>query len=102
MTPETDAAIAARWPEKWAKANDATLRGRSKARQKLRQQYAYTLEFEAFVAANPNAKCGNCEHFGRVPDSQKRCCDLDSDFYGYAITKADGACVRHKLTEAQS
>lgn len=101
--PATDAAIATRWPERWAKANNPALRNRSKARQQIRKAYAFALEFDAFVAAHPNAKCGNCQHFEPIPHSNKGQfhCSIESDFYGYVIAKADGVCIKHKAVEAR-
>ena len=92
--PETDAAIAAKWPDAWARANDPTRRGRSKARQQLRQRYRASLEFDAFRQANPEAQCGNCSHFAPMPfDSKGQMhCSAKSDFHGYQIATADGVC----------
>lgn len=57
---------------------------RARYRERKAAEYA---EQMALIPAH--AKCGNCKHFGRVPVSDKRCCDVDSDFYGYAIVTAD-------------
>lgn len=98
--PATDAAIAERWPDRWAKANDPAKRNRSKARQQIRKAYADALAYDAFVLANPTARCGNCEHFEKVPHDTKGQwhCSIESDFHGYAIAKADGICTKWKAT----
>jgi len=92
--PQTDAAIAAKWPEEWAKANDPTLRGRSKARGKLRKEYAYFLAIDALLARQPNACCATCDNFEPVPHSSKMHCSAESDFYGYQIASPDGLCTK--------
>lgn len=99
--PATDAAIAKLWPDRWAKANDPTKRNRSKARQQLRKAYANALAFDAFVAANPNARCGNCKHFEKVPHDSKGLwhCSIESDFHGYAITYDGNRCIKWKATQ---
>ena len=94
--PQTDAAIAAKWPEAWAKANNPNLRNRSKARQQIRQRYRLSLEFAAFKQANPQAQCGNCKHFERMPHDTRMHCSIESDFYGYQIAVAGGLCVKWK------
>jgi hypothetical protein len=93
--PQTDAKIAALWPAQWAKANDPTLRRRSKARHNLRAAYDARLKFDAFKAAHPNARCGNCVSFKKMPDDSKSrsMCEFDSDFHGYTIATADGLCT---------
>lgn len=92
--PLTDAAIADRWPERWAQANAPTRRNRSKARQQLRKRYAQTLAHEAFVEANPGARCASCDHCRRRALSAGLMCLLDSDFYGDRIVNADDVCTR--------
>jgi hypothetical protein len=37
--------------------------------------------------------CAGCKHFGRVPSSDRPCCDLRSDFRGYTITAATDLCA---------
>jgi hypothetical protein len=91
---EHDAAIAAAWPDRWAKAN-ADRPGASKRRNNLRKVWRAHLSHSAFVAANPDARCGNCANFKQMLFSEKHYCELDSDFHGYAITQADGVCIRH-------
>ena len=95
--PETDAAIAAKWPDAWAKANDPSRRNRSKARQQIRQRYRLSLEFAAFKQANPDARCGNCDSFGPMPHDSRMMCGAESDFHGYAIATADGLCMKWRL-----
>lgn len=92
----TDAAIAARWPDAWARANDTSLPRRSKARQQLRMRYKHAVALEEFRAANPTARCGNCAHGDRDPTPGIRglSCELDSDFHGYAMVHPDSVCTR--------
>lgn len=92
--PATDLAIAAAWPGRWAKANDPSLPGRSKARQKLRQRYAQALKREAFIEANPHARCSSCAHSGGRQFTDALVCELDSDFHGYSVTPPDYVCTR--------
>jgi hypothetical protein len=94
--PETDAAIAAKWPDAWAKANDPTLRNRSKARQQIRQRYRASLSFDAFKQANPSAQCGNCTNYLPMPHDSRMMCAAESDFHGYAVAKPDGLCMKWK------
>jgi hypothetical protein len=96
--PETDAAIAAKWPVEWAKANNPALRRRSKARQKLRQRFAYGKQIEALLSRNPTAACANCDNFERVPNSDKMHCSAESDFYGYQIASPRGLCLKWRAS----
>lgn len=89
----TDAAIAAAWPVQWAKANDARP-GASKRRNKLRSHWNGHLALEAFKAANPEARCGNCNSFKPMPHDSRMHCEAESDFYGYQITTADRLCMK--------
>ena len=101
MTDEAkalDEAIAAAWPDRWARAN-APRTGASKRRNNLRKAWKAHLTYQAFVAANPNARCGNCTHMKRVPHRtaahrDANHCELDSDFYGYQITSPESVCAR--------
>ena len=96
--PQTDAAIAALWPEAWAKANNPALRNRSKARQQIRQRYKFHLEMDALQKAKPHARCGVCKHYEPVPHSSggKFHCSIESDFHGYQITTPDNLCLKFK------
>lgn len=41
--------------------------------------------------------CANCENFSPYPGPGERArfiCDLDSDFYGYAVTTPERVCPR--------
>jgi hypothetical protein len=88
-----DAEIAQAWPKLWEKANIGTKT--SKRRKKLRQRWLGERAHEAFANANPEAKCGNCLHFGTMPPGLKgNCCNLDCDYYGYTVAKPDGLCTR--------
>lgn len=95
MTPEIDAKIAALWPDKWAKANDPRLARRAKARNHLRSAYAAHVKFADFKARHPNASCGNCVNFKRLPHDTKgrHMCEADSDFHGYTIVERNGLCT---------
>jgi len=90
----TDAAIAAKWPDAWMKANDPARRNRSKARQQIRQRYAHAMAFEVFVAANPQARCANCDNAGSRHFETRPICELDSDFHGYQPVDPDHRCAR--------
>jgi hypothetical protein len=98
MTLDEDAAIAARWPGKWAHANDPKLRSRSKARNNLRKAYRAAVELDAFVAANPNANCGNCDNrlVNPTPGLTGLFCALGSDFHGYQRTDATRVCAKYR------
>jgi hypothetical protein len=102
VTPEVDAAIAERFPSEWARANDGSLRGRSKARNNLRKRYRYVVELEAFKAANPDARCGNCAHGDLNPSVGIKglSCELDSDFHGYAMVDPANVCARWDASPA--
>ena len=97
--PVTDAAIAAKWPERWAKANNPSLPYRSKARQQLRKRYAVALEHKAFVASNPEARCSSCDHGEPYRDDLS--CQLDSDFHGYQIVHPEYVCTRWEPAQGQ-
>ena len=98
--PQTDAKIAAMWPKQWARANDSSLRNRSKARQQIRQRFALANKHSAFVAANPEARCGNCEHQSFTHHTQKARCDLDSDFHGDQLVSLQDVCTRWRARAA--
>lgn len=40
--------------------------------------------------------CGTCAHFGFIPLDPRKCCDLRSDFEGYAIASSSGLCTQWK------
>lgn len=74
--------------------------------QKLRRQRKMAERRAAYDAKvtelrTAGACCGNCRHYGRVPVSKERCCDLESDFHGYAITTADRICDKHQRRESE-
>lgn len=92
--PDIDAAIAATWPARWAKANDPTRRNRSKARNNLRKAYAHKVEHDRFVASNPSAACANCAHKWQPPHTIVLACQLDSDFHGYQTVSPIHVCTR--------
>lgn len=90
---DLDAALAAAWPARWAKANDSRP-GASKRRNNLRKAWRAHLAFVAFKAANPEACCGNCDSFKPMPHDSRMQCEAESDFYGYQIVTADGVCTK--------
>jgi hypothetical protein len=102
--PVTDAAIAARFPREWARANDPSLRNRSKARQQLRQRYRHQLALDALMLANPQARCSSCAHVRTDPSPGLKgtFCDLDSDFEGYARVAPDFVCTRWRLASVDT
>lgn len=93
---DNDEAIAIRFPLEWARANDPAKRGRSKARNNLRRRYRAIVELETFVSGNPSASCVSCVHSTSDPTPGIRglTCDLDSDFHGYQMVRADHVCAR--------
>lgn len=93
----TDQAVAERFPREWARANDPSLRNRSKARNNLRRRYRLAVEHEAFVAANPLATCAACANSTLNPGMVKGlACDLDSDFHGYQMVDPAHVCTRFR------
>lgn len=99
QTPEhlaagLDAEIARAWPERWRKANE-TRPGASKRRNNLRKAYHAHLAYGDFVSANPEARCGNCQHMKQAHYRDKPHCELDSDFYGDQLTSPENVCTRH-------
>ena len=99
-----DGAIAEAWPERWRKANDARPWA-SKRRNNLRRAWKVYRAHQAFVAANPAARCGDCQHMKRVPyrtsaDRDANYCELDSDFHGYQITDPASVCTRWEQLRA--
>lgn len=90
-----DGDIANAWPDRWAKAN-AARPGASKRRNNLRKAWKSHVEWQDFMSAHPNARCGNCTNFQtQTSPSSRTICLADSDFYGDAIAKSDTlACVR--------
>lgn len=69
-----------------------------KARLKARRETEAAAERVACAALKAAGKsCSGCLHFDR-PFSihPKACCQLDSDFHGYAITTPDSVCSRFK------
>lgn len=94
---DIDAAIAAAWPDRWARANNPALPNRSKARNNLRKRWREFVAHQEFVAANPTAACRNCAHCGAIPHSAnaRNFCELDSDYYGYSVIDDLGSvCTR--------
>lgn len=93
---EVDAKIAKAWPNRWAKANDPNLRGRSKARQQLRRAWRRKLEFEAFKAANPDMSCFNCQHREKNPTTMPEFdwhCAMGQDGPWYSPITEDRPCT---------
>ena len=90
--PATDAQIAASWPDRWARANDPSLRNRSKARNNLRKAFAYALRVDAIREANPDARCATCKHYEQMPHGERKHCSIERDFHGYLMTAPDSLC----------
>lgn len=91
--PNVDAEIARIWPARWAKAN-AARPGASKRRTNLRKAFRQYQAHTAFVASNPDARCGNCAHVAMKHTRDQPHCELDSDYYGDQLVKLDGVCTR--------
>lgn len=96
--PATDAAIAAEWPEAWARANDPARSGASKRRTKLRKEWATAQKIKLLKAEGRS--CRTCVNFGSTSAFSERetVCDLHSDFYGYQMAKPTGLCADWKST----
>jgi len=83
---DLDAAVAARFPAEWARANAGPKA--SKKRNALRHRYRAALILDELKAKG--ALCGNCAAFEprhMYPD--QHICGAKSDFYGDVITTAD-------------
>ena len=64
---------------------------RRRAAKREREAAAYAAALAALPA---DATCSTCRHLDRVHVAPRLSCDLDSDFHGYAITRADHKCPR--------
>lgn len=95
----SDGDIARDWPDRWERANNPTLRGRSKARNNLRKAYRGWRAQIDFMRANPTASCLNCQHRKQMPLDTRFHCELDSDFHGYAVLASNNPCVRHQFMD---
>lgn len=93
--PDINARAAELFPDRWAVMEATTGKRRSRMRHALRAQAA---NHDALAGLPAMARCGTCAHFIKSPVG--RACGLDSDFHGYALTKADDRCAR--WTEAAS
>lgn len=77
------------WPDRWREGEGLTGKRRSHRRASLRAQ---AKNHDALASLPSVARCGTCAHFIKSPVG--RACDLDSDFHGYALTKAEDRCAR--------
>lgn len=83
---ETDALIAARWPEKWAVTRT------SKGRNNLRRRFKAAVRLDRL--RDKGARCADCKHFdASLKYYRKPICEMGSDFHGYQIAEPDGLCV---------
>lgn len=76
----------------------------AKARRKAKNEAARR-EFEAQCAVLKarGSFCANCAHCSPYPGpgaGDKIICDLDTDYYGYGVTKPDRVCTRWKQKAA--
>jgi len=92
---QADARIAAAWPDRWAKANDPRP-GASKRRNRVRRHWQLHCALEKFKKDNPTARCGTCANYQMMPLDDRRHCEVESDFYGYLMTKPDSVCMKWK------
>lgn len=75
------------FPDRWARARN------SKQRATVRKQ-AVAEEAMGRLRAE-GASCRTCAHRSCYPTNEKQpTCDLDTDFYGYALTTMAGLCPR--------
>lgn len=95
VDPTTDADIARDWPERWARANDPSLRGRSKARNNLRKAYRGWRALAEFMQANPTASCLTCKNRVKMPLDDRYYCAEDSDFHGYSVLTSNNPCLNY-------
>ena len=85
---QTDAKIAALWPDRWAKAT------RSKQRSRLRRAYKGHLILSGLIEAG--MQCGNCRSFNANKHNHPikgSYCEAHSSFEEYQLTKAGSICV---------
>jgi len=86
----TDALVASRYPEDWARAN-------SKLRTKLRKRYREDCKLDELRAAGRS--CATCKHFELLPFVSlvhKHMCSLTSDFYGQVVAQKHELCTDWK------
>jgi hypothetical protein len=79
------------YPREWEKAQ---VPGKSKRRNQLRK-WAEQMQIKEGLREQ-GACCGNCGSFGSVSlgGEIETICHADSDFYGYALTRASDLCHR--------
>jgi len=90
-----DALAAKHFPKVWPKI--ATAPGKSKARTQYRKAAERAEACERLRAEGRS--CASCDAFERKGPCGPHCL-MDTDFYGYATTKADGLCHRWHAKEA--
>lgn len=66
---------------------------RRRKAKRIREQAAYAAAVAAVRATG--ASCSTCQHWIKSPVG--RACDLESDFEGYTLRKAEDVCPRHKM-----
>jgi len=93
-TPERDALAAKYFPKLWAQAQAS---GKSKKRNQLRNAAEDMQKKEQL--RTQGASCGNCDNYSPKGPCGSYC-ELDSDFYGYSLTKAENLC--HRWTEKRN
>ena len=78
------------FPEAYARAQNLTGKPRSRALANVRRRAVHETLMAPLRAAGRS--CSSCAAYRRVPVSDKRCCDDDSDFHGYLIVAATDLC----------
>lgn len=94
---DLNARAAELYPDRWSIMEAATGKRRARMRHSLR---ALAANHDALATLPADARCGTCVHYIKSPVG--RACDLDSDFHGYALTKADDRCARWAAAQPQS
>jgi hypothetical protein len=87
-------ALAAKmFPKEWAASLSVTGHKGQARRARLRKMAVYELALAPLRATG--ASCATCKHWKLIPvqREKQRHCEIESDFDGYAITKADHVCV---------
>lgn len=94
-----DALAAHYFPKQWKKV--AGVPGKSKRRQQLRRWAEIEQKLEPLRAAG--SCCGNCNYWksSSAITIKGNYCEINSDFYGYAITPANHLCTYWEAKRAQ-
>lgn len=94
VAPYLDRKACERNPALWNAAAHKPQTGKKRANYRKAARAA--LAMREFILQNPEARCANCQHFGRHPeDRAKRICKLGSDFQGYQLVDAEHVCISH-------